>query len=274
MINRPESFLLIDIGNTRAKWSYVSHVSDPAVVDLSSNSGFVDRSKVSELSSLGTQIQPTTIACVGVVDKDLIQQWLSACKALWPDAKWLEFKSATKTTIPGASIDVSNTYFNPESLGADRWAAILGAQSILKKTNLLVVNAGTATTIDYLSQDGNFSGGWILPGLELMLKSLATGTAALPDLTDLRKNIADLSLASFGQSTDDCMLQGCIGSQVGAILRAQEISQASQVILSGGNAPALLKDLQLNHPNLHLIFDPYIVLRGLYAWASNQTEGE
>lgn len=273
MTKRSDSFLLIDIGNTRAKWSYVSNITDPAIVDLSSVSGFVERSKVSELSNLASQIQPTTIACVGVVDKDLIQQWLITCKAIWPEAKWLEFKSEAKTTIPNASLDVTNTYLNPENLGADRWAAILGAQSILKQTSLLVVNAGTATTIDHLSQDGTFSGGWILPGLELMLKSLAAGTAALPDLTHLRKNIADLSLANFGQSTHDCILQGCIGSQVGAILRAHEISQAKQVILSGGNAPILLKGLKFNHPNLHLSFDPHIVLRGLYAWASFQIDG-
>lgn len=263
------AFFLLDIGNTRAKWSYVPDLIDPALVDLSSTHGFFDRSKISELSSLSLEIKPTIVACVGVVDKELIQEWFNACQAKWPEARCLEFKSQAETTIPKTSLHLQNNYLNPTNLGADRWAAILGAQSLFQNTDVLVVNAGTATTIDYLTGDGHFSGGWILPGLELMLKSLADGTAALPDL---RQSIANLSFAKFGQSTQDCILQGCLASQVGAILRALEISQAQQVILSGGNAPVLNKELQSNLPNLHLKLDPYIVLRGLYAWASRQPE--
>lgn len=267
MTNRAESFLLFDIGNTRAKWSYVSETIDPAIVDLSKVSGFFDRSNVSELSNLASQFQPSIIACVGVVDPDLMQKWSATCKDNWPHAQWLEFKSQPKTAIANTALEVTNSYLRPESLGADRWAAILGAQCLFKNTHLIVVNAGTATTIDNLRNDGQFSGGWILPGLELMLKSLADGTAALPDL---RKDIANLPLANFGQSTHDCILQGCIGSQVGAILKAVEISQVKKMILSGGNAPILFKNLQTSYPDLHVTFDPHIVLRGVYAWASNQ----
>lgn len=269
MTNRAESFLLIDVGNTRAKWSYVSDTIDPTVVDLSKVSGFFDRSKVSELSGLASQFQPSIIACVGVVDQNLMQKWSATCKDNWPQAQWLEFKVQAKTTIANTSLEITNTYFDPESLGADRWAALLGAQCLFKNTNLLVVNTGTATTIDELREDGKFSGGWILPGLELMLKSLADGTAALPDL---RNDTANLQITSFGQSTHDCILKGCIGSQIGAIRRAQEISGAKQILLSGGNALALLKDLESNDSDIHVMLDPHIVLRGVYAWAINQIQ--
>jgi hypothetical protein len=62
---------------------------------------------------------------------------------------------------------VTNGYRRPAQLGADRWAALIGAWSILRGP-CLVVAAGTATTADVLKGDGTFAGGAILPGLELM----------------------------------------------------------------------------------------------------------
>src|SRR5258707_3910955 len=65
---------------------------------------------------------------------------------------------------------VTNGYGRPDQLGADRWAALIGAWSILRGP-CLVVSAGTATTVDILRGDGGFVGGGILPGLDLMKSS-------------------------------------------------------------------------------------------------------
>jgi type III pantothenate kinase len=260
------SILLLDIGNTRAKWSYVSQVGrlSASKVDLGISCGNFNNAEPKQIASLLNKINPSTIACVGVVQEELIQQWNAACKTYWPNAHWLEFKSQTAFSDQESSLSIKNTYLKPDSLGADRWAALIGAQHLFPQTNVLVINAGTATTIDFLNQGGEFSGGWILPGLDLMLKSLAEGTAALPDL---RQKLETLQSAKFGLSTDECILQGCIESQIGAILRAAEISQAQQIILSGGNAPILMKQLRLSTPK-PLLMDSSIVLRGVYAWAN------
>ena len=83
-----------------------------------------------------------------------------------------------------AACGVTNRYANPSQLGADRWAAIVaarrrataGGQSPMP---VVVVNAGTAVTIDALDADGVFRGGVILPGMRLMLQALAEKTSAL-----------------------------------------------------------------------------------------------
>lgn len=260
------SILLLDIGNTRAKWSYVSQIArlSPSKVDLASSCGIFNNADPDAIASLSSQIHPSTIACVGVVQKDLIEQWNAACRTYWPKAHWLEFKSQTSFTDQQSSLVIKNAYLKPSSLGADRWAALIGAQHLFPQTKILVINAGTATTIDFLNHAGEFSGGWILPGLDLMMRSLAEGTAALPDL---RQKLETLPSAKFGLSTDACILQGCIESQIGAILRAADISQAQQIILSGGNAPILKQQLRLSTQK-PLLMDPSIVLRGVYAWAN------
>src|SRR5499427_3904546 len=70
----------------------------------------------------------------------------------------------------------TNGYASPARLGADRWAALVSARSMFRAA-CLVVMAGTATTIDPLRGDGTFAGGMILPGLDLMKRSLAESTA-------------------------------------------------------------------------------------------------
>src|SRR3954469_14729543 len=82
--------------------------------------------------------------------------------------------------VPGRSqCGVVNGYERPERLGADRWAALIGARA-LEPGACLVVDAGTATTVDMLSAEGTFTGGAILPGVSLMKRALAQHAAQLP----------------------------------------------------------------------------------------------
>src|SRR6516162_10723505 len=79
---------------------------------------------------------------------------------------------------------VTNRYARPAQLGADRWASLVAARRRSTATDLfppacVVVNAGTAVTIDALDVDGVFHGGLILPGMRLMLQALAENTAGL-----------------------------------------------------------------------------------------------
>ena len=87
-------------------------------------------------------------------------------------------------TASAAACGVVNGYATPEQLGADRWAALVAARLRAHTTDLfpapvVVVNAGTAVTIDTLDADGRFRGGVILPGLRLMLRALADHTSCL-----------------------------------------------------------------------------------------------
>ena len=133
---------------------------------------------------------------------------------------------------------VTNRYRNPGQLGVDRWCALIGARG-LSPLPAVVVMAGTATTIDTMNAEGEFLGGLILPGLELMRRSLARETAALP--------FADGVYAGYPQCTDDAIVTGTIEAQVGAIERAwQRLGNIDKIcLLSGGNAASLASHLSI-----------------------------
>ena len=126
---------------------------------------------------------------------------------------------------------VQNGYEQPERLGADRWAALIGAHTCVPQKACLVVCAGTATTIDWLDHSGRFRGGLILPGMRLMLTALAKNTAQLP--------FAHGEFHAEPRNTVDAIVSGCLHAQAGAIERmfAQAYAENPTVcLLTGGNA--------------------------------------
>jgi len=128
---------------------------------------------------------------------------------------------------------VRNGYEAPERLGADRWAALIGARAQVAGA-CLVVCAGTATTVDWLAADGQFRGGLILPGVDLMRASLARNTAQLP--------LADGEFRVAPRNTMDAIVSGCLHAQIGAIERmfAQLCAEPGAIcLLTGGAAPRL-----------------------------------
>lgn len=133
---------------------------------------------------------------------------------------------------------VRNRYDCPETLGCDRWAALIAARHLFGRA-CLVVSSGTATTIDALSQDGEFLGGLILPGLELMKRSLAGATAQL--------NFAGGEYRRFPRNTADAMQSGAIQAVCGAIMLQHALLGVTDapVLLSGGGAAVLLPNLNL-----------------------------
>lgn len=128
---------------------------------------------------------------------------------------------------------VLNCYSDPEQLGSDRWAALIAAWNIEHKA-CLVINVGTALTIDTLTDSGKFLGGIILPGFDLMLNSLYYGTQLKPDKSGAYQN--------FPVNTQNAIHSGIIQSMVGAIDRLYDILSTQlthssiNCIISGGNA--------------------------------------
>jgi type III pantothenate kinase len=131
---------------------------------------------------------------------------------------------------------VRNLYERPEQLGADRWAALIGARQ-LHAGPCLVVCAGTATTVDLLDAGGNFQGGLILPGMELMRRALAQNTAGLP--------LAEGRYALQPRNTQDAITSGCLQAQAGAVERmfAQVAGAPDALCMVSGGAAAAFYDL-------------------------------
>lgn len=138
-----------------------------------------------------------------------------------------------------ASCGVTNGYDTPEQLGADRWAALIGARA-LHSGPAVVVMAGTATTIDVLDGNGLFRGGLILPGLTLMRAALAHNTAALPNAAGHYR--------AQPTNTGDAIVSGAIHATLGAIERLHA-GQGDEALclLSGGAATELAPHLGLPH---------------------------
>ncbi|HVL36519.1 MAG TPA: type III pantothenate kinase, partial [Burkholderiales bacterium] len=135
---------------------------------------------------------------------------------------------------------VKNGYERPEQLGPDRWAALIAARG-LHAGPCLVVNAGTATTVDMLSADGSFLGGAILPGVELMRFVLHEHTGRLP--------IQEGAFRPAPRNTFDAIESGCRHAQAGAVERMYRVFRELELnplcIVSGGAGRALVDQLAM-----------------------------
>lgn len=135
---------------------------------------------------------------------------------------------------------VRSSYAEPARLGADRWAALIGARRLFEGA-CVVINAGTTMTVDALSAEGVFIGGCIVPGVDLMRDALARNTAQL--------RLQEGRFQFFPDNTADAIVSGAINALAGAVERVarslEKTAGASPLlILSGGNAPQL--EHQLN----------------------------
>jgi type III pantothenate kinase len=151
-------------------------------------------------------------------------------------------------------LGVRNGYRQAAQLGTDRWAALVAAHH-LHPGHKLVVNAGTALTIDALSADGHFMGGVIVPGPALMRRSLDRGTAGL--------RLTEGATTDFPTSTPDAITSGAIQACVGAVERMRFLMSGrgmkdACIVLAGGAAPEIVR-----HLSPPLAIEDNLVLEGL-----------
>ena len=262
-------YLLFDVGNTRLKWAAVESSQQPSdrQKKLWAYSGSISSKSLAtpehraELADYiaKTLPKPDVIGFSCVAGKDAIEN-LKSLFPQWSDISWKQFSGNTEYA------GVRTLYQDPSKLGADRWAAVIGARA-LSSTNTLIVNAGTATTIDLLGSNGVHYGGWILPGLELMQRSLEGNTAQLPFAVRGDSN------QDFGLSTNDAIIGGCDAAQVGAIQYAIQLAKEinhpiERVWVDGGNANILVNQMRRTPAPSSIVIESTegLVLRGIWAW--------
>jgi len=133
----------------------------------------------------------------------------------------------------------------------------------------VVIDAGTAITVDFVDDRGCFQGGCIAPGLGLMLASLHEHTAALPLIERHEGEIPDVGAGPLGKTTAGAMVHGCLaairGMAHGLIDQYAELNNAyPRVVATGGDAPRLFENDELVEAIV-----PDLVLMGLQAtWES------
>jgi type III pantothenate kinase len=244
--------LLIDAGNTRVKWALAR---DDAAAGEWLASGASLHAELAGLSSHWQHAQPTRALLCNVAGADIAAQ----LEVLLADAgvareavRWFHSQAACA--------GVSNGYRDPSQLGSDRFASLIGARQRFASQALLVITAGTATTVDALDAAGHFIGGMILPGLGTMARSLALNTAQLPDIHD-----ATLQQL-FADNTHDAIISGCLHAQVGAITQALQQLPDARCLLSGGAAPYIAPHLPFSVEQID-----NLVLHGLHTALLSET---
>ena len=171
---------------------------------------------------------------------------------LWPDEPSLPiFKAGIDLEIP-----IANKTEFPERVGVDRLLNALAAYR-LKKSAVVVVDAGTAITVDAVSAKGEFLGGAIAPGLPLAAFSLAEKTSLLP-LVKVSK-----PSSVIGRNTEEAIKSGVfwgtvglVDALVGRVLK--ELDEEAPVVATGGDAPLLSP-----HSKLICEIFPHLALEGL-----------
>lgn len=141
-------------------------------------------------------------------------------------------------------VPIVNRYDTPQTLGQDRLAAAVGAKSLCSNENLLIIDAGSAITYDFVSDKGEYMGGNIAPGLKMRLTMLQRMTKKLP-LVEVEENEL---IPLFGKNTRDAIAAGVIRGiayEVKGYMRTlSEKVPHFQTFLTGGNAPYILNNVR------------------------------
>ncbi|MBI5899969.1 MAG: type III pantothenate kinase [Rhodocyclales bacterium] len=211
--------LCLDAGNTRLKYGLCEGVAWRA-------QGALEYASFDALENR-LPVPPTRIVACNVAGEQARQRIEALAAKLRLPLDWLSSSPA--------ACGISNGYDAPQQLGADRWAALIGARA-LHCDACVVVLAGTATTVDVLDAGGRFLGGLILPGLALMRSALASNTADLPHAVGHFRALAS--------NTDDAIVSGALHATLGAIERVRAAQpQGLACLLSGGAAADLVPHL-------------------------------
>ncbi|OOG28789.1 hypothetical protein B1C78_00120 [Thioalkalivibrio denitrificans] len=237
--------LLLDAGNSRLKWAFVGAGHEPVTGCVQPDArGFGEL--VRQVANAGT---PDAVALVSVRGEQFADQVSGWCaEAGWPEPLRVRASSGTHGVRPA--------YANLDSLGADRYAAMVAARRLFSGP-VVVVDCGTAVTVDGVDEAGAHAGGVIMPGRDLMLDALSTGTAVLPRAEDREVDFPAVN-------TVDAIVSG---STLGLVYAVEGICRRmveclggqAECVLTGGNA-----GLVRAHGTLSYAWRPWLVLQGAY----------
>lgn len=234
-LNKVENFIAIDVGNSLIKTLII-------------NKNHHLYKQADNWESIKKEISEylTTDYCV----------MLSQVKSNFTDAICNTFEQNRIVKLNHATpLPIKNNYKTPETLGYDRIAAAVGAHELFPSSPCLIIDAGTAITVDLL-HDSTFQGGCISPGIEMRFKALHQFTDKLPLLT---KN---QTFHYPGQNTNESIYNGVIQGVVFELEKRIELFQENfpqgKTIITGGDSFYLVKLIKKT-----IFAEPELVLKGL-----------
>jgi len=220
--------LAIDAGNSRVKWGWHDGNAWTSIANVSLIEFAASSDHINPFSA--THENPSRILISNVAGEgaqQLIVNWTSIFDA---EPEWVRGERER--------CGVRSLYDRPELLGPDRWATLIAARALEPRRDCLVVNAGTCTTVDALDAQGEFTGGLILPGIDLMRFVLHEHTGRLP--------LQEGRFVAAPRNTIDAIESGCRHAQAGAVERMfRRMAPDSACLVSGGGGPSLIERLDL-----------------------------
>ena len=158
-----------------------------------------------------------------------------------------------KSTTP---VPIKKLYDTPETLGADRVAAAVGARVLFPDKSCVVIDMGTCITYDLVGLDDNFYGGIISPGVRMRFKAMNTFTKRLPLLEP--EAIPELIGKSTKHAMQSGVMNGILSEINGFVEEYSKVLTNINVILCGGDATYFAN--RIKNPNFVI---PELVLIGL-----------
>ncbi len=216
--------LEMDVGNSRIKWRFLS--KDGSCVFSGIDSGALSLNSLERRVGKPTRVR---IACVrDQAFKQALRNDIQSCWAIQP-----EFAESCRQ-VGG----VINAYDEPGRLGVDRWLAMLAAYNLVSGA-CIVVDAGSAITLDCIQGNGQHVGGYIVPGLQMQRESLLSRTSIT------LSGIASWDSDSLGVNSFDAIHHGILSMVTHWIMGicASRTGERWTIILTGGDSQVIERHL-------------------------------
>lgn len=271
-----ECKLCIDVGNSRLNWAWFhcTQESDQGSDDVHTSSDAAhegqwvhrDRPIQSMIEALKERWvaldqelgAPESVWLASVGNGEIVDQIQSLLDSLWGIQARLIQSTAQQA-------HVRSGYKQPHKLGVDRWMGLIAAREHYMDQHCIIVDVGTAVTIDALRADGQHLGGVIFPGYYLQQTALRSDTADLAEYSD--SDEADDDALPFAGTTQEGIAAGTLASLVGGVesLVAQmkqhfkgDVNFRVRALITGGDAEMLMA-----HSSVSFIHIPNLVMDGI-----------
>jgi len=225
--------LLVDIGNTRCKWAL-------GTATCVHHTGAMVRNDAQDWIDHLPTASVAAVVASSVAQPDALEALREYARR-----RGVALYAAASAARSGALV---NGYAQPQSLGVDRWMACIAAQADTQGS-VLIADAGTALTLDFIDAQAHHQGGLITPGVAAM-------RGALRRQTQLRPNGNDAAARWLSRDTHSAIAAGTLRSAISLLDSAVQNLAPARLLLTGGDAallaPHLAHDWQLR---AHLVME-------------------
>ena len=261
--------LLIDAGNSRIKWVYTRDGElDLKTAGTAGMDVFIERLQKLEAAD--------RIVICSVMSSEQSAELVGACEEAWDVPVQLLASTAE-------AFGIKNAYPSPTLLGTDRWIAVIAAAKTYGQP-VIVMDLGTASTLDAVDDDGVHLGGLIFPGPGVMERSLHLDTrlstrSGGDDFSGWNR-AADSVLAGdsvrglVATNSGQAVAYGIISAQIGALKEfheavCQRLTGRPVIVITGGAGEGIMPLMERAMTESTLINDPWLVFRGMLVFANN-----